>query len=66
LLITSTSVEDVIERLYTESPIGPLRRTSLYPEHGQLANDFAAYGSWEGAEEFGKEPTLPTQTKGTI
>ena len=53
LLLTSTSVQDVLEKLYTEAPIGPLKRTSMVVEHGQLANDFASWGSWEGADKFG-------------
>ncbi|KAJ2922382.1 hypothetical protein H1R20_g14715, partial [Candolleomyces eurysporus] len=54
LLLTSTSVEDVVKQVYDEPPVGPLKRTALVVEHGQLANDFASWGSWEGAENFGK------------
>ena len=53
LLLTSTSVEDVLEKLYTERPLGPLKRTSMVVEHGQLANSFASWGSWAGADKFG-------------
>ncbi|KAF4623401.1 hypothetical protein D9613_001465 [Agrocybe pediades] len=53
VLLTSTSIEDIILRLYDEPPLGPLRRTGLTVEHGRLANDFACWASWEGAEEFG-------------
>ncbi|KAG6828865.1 hypothetical protein H0H92_006572 [Tricholoma furcatifolium] len=57
VLITSTSVETILRRLYAEPPLGPLRGTSLKPEHGGLANAFACWGSWEGAEDFGKDIT---------
>lgn len=53
-MITSTSVEPILEELYSEAPLGPLRKMTLEVEHGRLANDFACYGSWEGAEEVGK------------
>ncbi|KXN86155.1 hypothetical protein AN958_10457 [Leucoagaricus sp. SymC.cos] len=46
ILITSTSVEDVIEKLYNAPPLGPMEKTALKVEHGQLANDFACWGSW--------------------
>jgi len=55
LLITSTSIESTLHDLYAEAPLGPLRQTALTVEHGQLANDFACWGSWSGAEEVGKE-----------
>ncbi|KAK7468307.1 Protein-lysine N-methyltransferase efm5 [Stygiomarasmius scandens] len=55
LIITSTSAEPILEKVYTEAPLGPLRKTALDVEHGQLANDFASYGSWKGAEKFGME-----------
>ena len=54
LLITSTSVEEIIQRIYDAPPLGPLRKTSIEVEHGQLANDFACWGSWEGAKDLGK------------
>ncbi|KAF8060845.1 putative N6-adenine methyltransferase-domain-containing protein [Lyophyllum atratum] len=53
ILITSTSIEDILHRLYDNPPIGPLRLTSLDPEHGGLANEFACWGTWEGAEDLG-------------
>jgi len=53
LLITSTSVEGVIEKLYNAPPLGPMKKTVLAVEHEQLANDFAAWGSWADAEYFG-------------
>lgn len=53
LLITSTSVEGVIEKLYNAPPLGPMKKTALAVEHEQLANDFAAWGSWADAEYFG-------------
>ncbi|KAF5338225.1 hypothetical protein D9758_012860 [Tetrapyrgos nigripes] len=55
LVITSTSVEPVLFKVYSDAPLGPLRKTALNVEHGQLANDFASWGSWEGAEKFGAE-----------
>ncbi|KAF8907646.1 putative N6-adenine methyltransferase-domain-containing protein, partial [Gymnopilus junonius] len=55
VIITSTSVEDIICRLYDEPPLGRLRRTAINVEHGRLANDFACWGSWEGAEDFGQD-----------
>jgi len=55
LVITSTSVEDVLFRIYNRPPIGPLRRTQINVEHRQLANDFACWGSWEQAERLGKD-----------
>ena len=55
ILITSASVEEILEKLYDAPPVGPLRRTAFDPEHGQLANSFACWGSWEGAEDFGRE-----------
>jgi len=53
LLITSTSVEGVIKKLYSAPPLGPMKKTALVVEHEQLANDFAAWGSWDDAEYFG-------------
>jgi len=55
VVITSTSVEDVLYKLYDTTPLGPLRKTSIDVEHGRLANDFACWGSWEGAEALGKD-----------
>ncbi|RDB21234.1 Protein-lysine N-methyltransferase EFM5 [Hypsizygus marmoreus] len=55
LLLTGTSTEPILDRLYDKSPVGPLRRTSLEVEHGGLANEFACWGSWDGAEDFGKD-----------
>jgi len=49
ILLTSTSVREVLDRLYVDPPLGPLVETSLQVEHGQLANDFKCWGSWEGA-----------------
>ncbi|KAF9051102.1 hypothetical protein BDZ89DRAFT_939893, partial [Hymenopellis radicata] len=50
LLLTSTSVEAVLPKVYTEAPLGPLRSMPLQVEHhqGQLKNDFGCWGSWEG------------------
>ena len=55
ILLTSASVEEILEKLYDAPPVGPLRRTAFDPEHGQLANSFACWGSWVGAEDFGRE-----------
>ncbi|KAJ7073453.1 putative N6-adenine methyltransferase-domain-containing protein [Mycena belliarum] len=55
VVITSTSVSDVLERLYDAAPLGPLRRTKVDVLHGRLQNDFACWGSWDGADEFGVE-----------
>lgn len=55
LLLTSTSVTPILEKLYDSAPLGPLRMTKIKVEHGQLRNDFACWGSWEGAEELGAE-----------
>ncbi|PPQ69233.1 hypothetical protein CVT25_006950 [Psilocybe cyanescens] len=55
IVVTSTSVEDILEKLYSSPPLGPLRKTSIDPEHGRLANDFACWGSWDGAENLGKD-----------
>ncbi|KAJ7020228.1 putative N6-adenine methyltransferase-domain-containing protein [Mycena alexandri] len=53
IVITSTSVTSVLDKLYDSAPLGPLRKTQIEVEHGQLRNDFACWGSWEGAEELG-------------
>ncbi|EDR08144.1 uncharacterized protein LACBIDRAFT_147556, partial [Laccaria bicolor S238N-H82] len=47
LLITSTSIEETLHKIYDSSPVGPLRKTTMVVEHRQLSNDFAAWGSWE-------------------
>ncbi|KAL0068014.1 Protein-lysine N-methyltransferase efm5 [Marasmius tenuissimus] len=60
IILTSTSVEDVLKSVYTEPPLGPLRKAIMDVEHGQLANDFACWSSWDGAETFGA--TDPTDT----
>ncbi|KAF8631355.1 hypothetical protein AX15_002440 [Amanita polypyramis BW_CC] len=52
LLITSTSIEDILRNIYAEPPLGPLYLTQLGVEHGRLANDFACWGSWSGAREL--------------
>ncbi|KAJ7159467.1 putative N6-adenine methyltransferase-domain-containing protein [Mycena filopes] len=54
LVITSTSVTSVLEKLYDSAPVGPLRKTKIEVEHGQLRNDFACWGSWVGAEDLGE------------
>lgn len=55
ILLTSTSITPILEKLYDSAPLGPLRTTKMQVEHSQLRNDFACWGSWEGAEEFGAE-----------
>ncbi|THV01279.1 hypothetical protein K435DRAFT_655583, partial [Dendrothele bispora CBS 962.96] len=55
LVITSTSAEPILQKVYNEAPLGPLRKTAVDIEHGQLANDFASYGFWQDAEKFGTD-----------
>ncbi|KAE9397256.1 hypothetical protein BT96DRAFT_966267 [Gymnopus androsaceus JB14] len=55
IILTSKSVEPVLHEIYSEAPLGPLRECALVVEHGRLANDFACWGSWNGAENFGEE-----------
>lgn len=54
VLLTSTSIEPILHRLYDSPPLGPLRKTDIEVEHGRLANDFACWASFDGAEELGK------------
>ncbi|POY74161.1 hypothetical protein BMF94_2735 [Rhodotorula taiwanensis] len=55
LLLTSTSVSSVLPKVYTEAPVGPLRRTTVEVEHagGRLQNDFACWASWEFQDQDG-------------
>ncbi|KAF9042156.1 putative N6-adenine methyltransferase-domain-containing protein [Panaeolus papilionaceus] len=54
VILSSTMVEKILHSLYDGSPIGRLRRTAMQVEHAnQLGNDFAIWGSWDGAEDFG-------------
>ena len=55
MMITSPSVEEVLEKVFAVPPVGPLKRTRLEVKHGQLANACACWGSWDGAEDFGSE-----------
>ncbi|KAJ6459600.1 putative N6-adenine methyltransferase-domain-containing protein [Mycena sanguinolenta] len=55
IVVTSTSIEKILERLYESPPLGPLRRTKIDVLHGQLRNDFGCWASWEGSEELGAE-----------
>ena len=55
LIITSTSVEDALHKIYDRPPLGPLRKTMIDVEHRQLANDFACWGSWEEAKDLGRD-----------
>jgi hypothetical protein len=54
-LITSTSIEDILYKLYDCQPLGPLKKTQIRIEHDKLANDFASWGSWDGAERLGMD-----------
>ena len=54
LLLTGRSVSDTAKRVYREVAGVQLRDTQLSVEHaGGLANDFGAWASWQGAEEWG-------------
>jgi len=55
IVLTSSSITEILERLYDSPPLGPLRRTKIEVLHGQLRNDFACWASWEGSEELGAE-----------
>ncbi|KIK66012.1 hypothetical protein GYMLUDRAFT_239673 [Collybiopsis luxurians FD-317 M1] len=55
IVITSKSVVPALREIYNEPPLGPLKEAALVVEHGRLTNDFACWGSWEGAEHFGEE-----------
>ncbi|KAJ7474277.1 putative N6-adenine methyltransferase-domain-containing protein [Mycena latifolia] len=55
IMLTSTSVTPVLEKLYAAPPLGPLRRTKIDVMHGRLQNDFACWASWDGAEELGAD-----------
>ncbi|TFK38681.1 putative N6-adenine methyltransferase-domain-containing protein, partial [Crucibulum laeve] len=55
LLLTSTSIEDVIRQVYAEPPLGPLKKARMEVQHGRLANDFACWGTWEGVENWGEK-----------
>ena len=55
--MSSPSIEDILDMLYDCPPLGPLRKTSMKVEHDRLANDFALWGSWDGAENFGVDST---------
>ncbi|TFK71722.1 hypothetical protein BDN72DRAFT_837304 [Pluteus cervinus] len=57
VLITSTSIESILKKVYDTPPVGPIRRTAFQIEHTQLQNDFAVWGSWDGAENFGANKT---------
>ncbi|KAF7298085.1 hypothetical protein HMN09_01029800 [Mycena chlorophos] len=52
IVLTSTSVESILQRLYDTPPLGPLRRTKVEVLHGQLRNDFGCWANWEGSEEL--------------
>lgn len=65
--MTSTSVEDILYKLYDSPPLGPLRKTSMQIEHGRLVNDFASWGSWDGAERLGMDtPAESNSAEDTI
>lgn len=52
LLVTTASIEFIIEKLYSALPLGSTKKTTLGVEHGQLANHFAAWGLWADVEHF--------------
>ncbi|KAJ7630236.1 putative N6-adenine methyltransferase-domain-containing protein [Roridomyces roridus] len=52
IVLTSTSVTAILEKLYDSPPLGPLRMTKVEVQHGQLRNDFGCWASWEGSEEL--------------
>ncbi|GAA5887199.1 hypothetical protein JCM3774_000621 [Rhodotorula dairenensis] len=60
ILLTSTSVATILPKVYTDAPIGPLRRTTMQVEHagGRLQNDFACWASWDFENQDGIK-TLP-------
>ncbi|KAJ6474469.1 putative N6-adenine methyltransferase-domain-containing protein [Mycena vitilis] len=53
IVITSTSVSDILDKVYDSPPLGPLRKTGIEVQFGQLRNDFACWASWEGSETLG-------------
>ncbi|KAF8140766.1 putative N6-adenine methyltransferase-domain-containing protein [Mycena galopus ATCC 62051] len=55
IVLTSTSIVEILEKLYDSPPLGPLRTTKIEVLHDQLRNDFACWASWEGSEELGAE-----------
>ncbi|KAJ7649537.1 putative N6-adenine methyltransferase-domain-containing protein [Mycena polygramma] len=55
IVITSTSVSDILEKMYDSPPLGPLRKTKIEVQFGQLRNDFACWASWEGSETLGTD-----------
>ncbi|KAF9527075.1 putative N6-adenine methyltransferase-domain-containing protein [Crepidotus variabilis] len=55
LLLTSTQVQDVLNEVYNQAPLGPLYKTKIVVEHSQLQNDFACWGSWPEAANLGVE-----------
>jgi EEF1A lysine methyltransferase 1 len=61
-LITSTSIEDVLYKLYDYPPVGPLRKTSMKIEHDKLVNDFALWRSWDGAETLGMDTPVDLES----
>jgi hypothetical protein len=62
-LITSTSIEDILYKLYDSPPLGPLKRTTMKIEHDKLVNDFALWGSWDGAKTLCMD--IPADSKST-
>ena len=54
LLITGQSISEAACEIYGNEETGPLRKAEkLTIEHTGLANDFGAWGNWNGIEEFG-------------
>ena len=56
LLITGQSISEAACEIYGNEQTGSLRRAQqLEIEHMGLANDFGAWGNWDGIEEFGAQ-----------
>ncbi|TRM62433.1 putative N6-adenine methyltransferase-domain-containing protein [Schizophyllum amplum] len=57
LILTGTSTEPILERLYNAPPLGPLVRTALEVKHegGRLSNDFGCWGSWPESKDLGRD-----------
>lgn len=52
VLLTSTSVEDILPTIYDKPPLGPLKRLPLKVEHAnQLSNPFAIFASFDPQQQ---------------
>ncbi|KAK4057472.1 Protein-lysine N-methyltransferase efm5 [Microbotryomycetes sp. JL221] len=48
ILLTSTSVEHLFDSIYTDEPVGPLRKTDIQVTHaGGIANSFGVWANWD-------------------